>query len=436
MKEKGFRQKEMSESCFSVTLKEDCCMGRVIIIGNSAAGLSALESFRQYNSTDEVLVISKEGTAPYSRVLLPYILRGKLPYDCLNIREEDYFTGLNAKCVCEEVLHVNAAEHTVVTDRNTYSFDKLLIASGSHAVSPPVKGLDQEGVLHMWTRQDLDRLLPLFASSHKVVVIGSGFIALQAAWAAVSRGLQVTVIELMDRIMPTVLDEKGAEILTQKIREAGVNLMTDTVTEEAEKTADGRFLLHLKDREPVEADFIIVGTGVRSNIEFLKDSGVVTERGIPVDAHLMTNVPDIYAAGDAAMGPTVFHDAHMTHALWPTACEEGRVAGENMAGKDTVYEGSLNMNVTEMFHVTVASMGKFRDSETEKSYLFPEESGYGYLKICYEKNRPVGGCLVGSWEAAEMFGRLRRVIKDIDTDAVPEEIFETVLSETIPGGVC
>ena len=384
----------------------------IVIIGNSAAGLSCLQNFRKADQKSRVVMISKEGFLPYSRVLLPYVLRGKLPYSGMTIRNEQYFEELNAECVTGEVKSVDTKEKQVLlADGTAYPYDKLLIATGSFAVMPPIDGIRDERICNMWTKTDVDKLAPFFDKYKKAVVIGSGFVALQAAWAARFRGLDVTVIELMDRIMPAVLDDYGAKVLTEKIREKGVTLHTSAMTERIEKMPDGSFTIHVKDKEPIKADFIIVGTGVRPNTAFLEGSGVTVERGISVDCHMQTNVPDVYAAGDVAAGPTTFGAEHMIHALWPTAVEMGKIAAQNMAGMNTEYEGSLNMNVTQMYDVTVASMGLYNDKDIDHAEYFAPEDGRGYQKVCYKDGLLVGACLVGSSDAVSLFGKIRPLIR-------------------------
>lgn len=404
----------------------------VVIIGNSAAGLSALQSFRKYDKNSNVVMISKEGIIPYSRVLIPYVLRGKLSYDKMSIRTNDFYKKYNAECVQGEVEKIDSQNKEIIlTDGTKYPYDKVLVATGSYAVKPPIPGINEDGIYNMWTKDDTDKLLPCFDKYKKVVVIGSGFVALQAAWAARYRGLDVTVIELMDRIMPSVLDEKGAKILTQKIHDSGVVLHTGTVTEKLEKLEDGTFMVHVKDKPSIPADFIIVGTGVRPNTQFLDGSGVTVDRGIPVDKYMQTNVEDIYAAGDVAAGPTTFGDEHMIHALWPTAVEMGQIAGANMAGKQLEYQGSLNMNVTQMYDVTVASMGKFNNQDIARGYEF-DESENGYVKVCYdEKDLLIGGCIVGDSEAVHLLGKMRPLIrKKQKVDCVPEKIEHYMEIET------
>lgn len=388
----------------------------VVIIGNSAAGLAALEEFRKYDRKSHVVMISREGVIPYSRVLLPYVLRGKLPYEGMMIRDEAYFRQMDVECVAGEVVSLDdAGKQVVLADGRSFHYDRLLIATGSHAVMPPIPGIQDERICNMWTKEDADRLRVYFETYQKVVVIGSGFVALQAAWAARYRGLDVTVIELMDRIMPTVLDETGARILTEKIREKGVKLYTGTQTQEIEHLDDGSFLVHIKGMEPIEAQFLIVGTGVRPSTGWLEGSGVALSRGIPVDACMQTSLPGIYAAGDVAEGPTVFGDRHLIHALWPTAIEMGKTAGRSMAGVECPYEGSLNMNVTQMYDVTVASIGKFNDKDIDDASYFDEKAGKGYLKVCYKDGKLCGACLVGSSDAVTVLGKLRPLIRKGET---------------------
>jgi nitrite reductase (NADH) large subunit len=397
---------------------------KVIIIGNSAAGLAAAKTFRKYDKNSELTIISKEAGLAYSRVLLPYVLRGKIEYNNIFIRDKEYYAENNIVYMEDEVLEIDTLDKTVILKGdNKVSYDKLLIATGSYAVAPPIEGVKSEGVYHMWTKADLDKLIPLFDTKKKVAVIGSGFVALQAAWAAKYRGLDVNVIEIANRVMPSVLDVAGANLLTDKIKESGVKLHTNTITQKIEKLEDGSFVLHLKDKEPIKADFIIVGTGVRSNLSFIEGTGIEHDRAIFVNENMKTNIEDVYSAGDVAAGPTTFGDKHLTHALWPTAVEMGEVAGANMAGKNIKYRGSLNMNVTQMYDVTVASMGLFNDDHIHSSYVFDMNEHKGYVKICYKNDLIVGACLVGNSESVKLFGKLRTIIrKNIKADCVPEKL--------------
>ena len=396
----------------------------IVIIGNSAAGLSALETIRKYDTQSKVTILSKEGGVAYSRVLLPYFLRGKLSHDKLFIRDKKYYKDNQAEYIEQAVVGIDTKNKTVtIEDGSSINYDKLLIATGSSAVSPPVPGIDQEGIYHMWTKEDAEQLEPYYKKGNRVLVIGSGFVSLQAAWAAVVKELEVTVVELANRIMPSVLDEHGADVLTENIRKQGVDLRLGTLTQKIEKQADGTFKVYLKDQEAIEVDFIIVGAGVRPNIQFLAESDIAIDRGILVDAYMQTNIEDVYSAGDVAQGLTTFGEKHVIHALWPTAIEMGKVAGLNMIGKDYAYEGSLNMNVTQMYDKTVASIGKFTEQQVETVHIFEDDGKRGYLKVCYEGDYVVGACLVGSTETVGLLGKLRPLIRNkVKVDVVPEKL--------------
>ena len=384
----------------------------VLIIGNSAAGLSAAETIRKHDKDKKITIVSKEGGLAYSRVLLPYVLRGKLPEENLIIRDDDYYQTNNFEYIEGWVTEVNTESKSVlINNEDNLKYESLLIASGSNPVKPPIPGIHNDGIFHMWTKEDMESLAPHFEKGQRVAVIGSGFVSLQAAWAAVYKGLDVTVIELADRIMPNVIDNQGAEILSEKIRSFGVDLRTETLTESIEKKADGTFLINLKGQETVEADFIIVGTGVRPNTSFLESTEIKIDRGIHVDEFMQTNIEDVYAAGDVAAGPTSFGESNQIHALWPTAIEMGKVAGLNILGKNFSYEGSLNMNVTQMYDLTVASMGQFTDDIECDTYYMPESSDKGYMKICAKGDQIIGACLVGKTSAMKIFGMLRPVIR-------------------------
>ena len=387
---------------------------QLVIIGNGAAGLSALSSFRALDKDSRISLISAETGTAYSRVLLPYYLRRKIPYENLFIRQSEDYEKLGVQTEFGTgVSRVEPESHRLtLADGRCIDYDKLLIATGSRPFLPPIEGLAGPNVLHLWTLRDTERLDTLFEPGKRALVLGSGFIALQAAWAAQQRDLKVTVYELLPRIMPTVLDETAAGLLQKKVEEHGVEIRVGIQTERVDRSKQGMLIVHAKDQPPLEVDLVIVGAGVRPNIEFLADSPVRTDRGIPIDQYMQTNVPGIYAAGDVARGPTSFGETHQSHALWPTAVEHGTIAGENLAGHRIPYRGSLNMNVTEMFGVTVASMGKFVEEPGLRSHLVESSGSSGYLKIMLREQIPVGAVALGGAEDAVILGRLRPWIRN------------------------
>ncbi len=212
--------------------------------------------------------------------------------------------------------------------------------------------------------------------------------------------------------MPRVLDDHAADLLAAGMKKSGVDLRVNTLTPKIERTDDGKLELHFKNGDTLTSDFIIVGTGVRPNVDFAEGTSISINAGIIVNDHMETNLPGIYAAGDVAQVPSTFGGNPVVHALWPTAIETGRIAGNCMAGEKTFYKGSLNMNVTEMFGITVASMGDFMDFEGTESCTDKSLPKNQYLKILLKEGVPVGATCAGSSELISTLGILRPLIRE------------------------
>lgn len=387
----------------------------VVILGNSAAGLSALESFRRYDVNSRVTLVSAEPSLAYSKVLLPYYLRGRVMHPGLFIRCPEDYVRLGAHTrFADQAREVDFRQHTVLLDSGeTLPYDRLLIATGATPSDPPIEGLRGPGVHHLWTLRDALELEPLLRPGKRVIYIGSGLVCLQGAWAACSRGLEVQVVECMDRILPHLLDKRGSDMLSAKMIKHGVDLRMGLRAHALEHRRDGSMRLLFKDHPPLYADLIIVGTGVRPNTLFLKNCGKRWDDGLPVGSSMETGVEDVYAAGDVALGRTVFDESRVFMALWSKAVEQGAVAGANMAGQYMTYQGSLNMNITEMFGITIASIGRFTLKQGDETWMRPsqeENVEERYFRIVMENRVPVGGFSVGTAEDAQVLGFLRTLI--------------------------
>ncbi len=398
------------------------------VVGNSAAALSALESFRRAGGTARVTLVSAEPGPAYSRVLLPYFLRGKVSRDGLVIRGPEYYERMGAELlsgVRVESLDAGARELELAGGRRL-TYDRLLLAIGSRPARPPIPGLDHPAVRSLWTLDDALGLDPVLRPGARALVLGSGFVALQAAWAARCRGLEVTVVELDGRIMPRVLDAGAAAVLHERIEAHGVPVHTGTATEALEDE-DGRVRVTAAGLDPFTVDVVIVGTGARPNDELLPQALEEGRPGIPVDAAMRTPVDGVYAAGDVTRGPTALGGPPEIHALWPTAVEQGKVAGANLAAelaadaaagpgleagvRPVTYRGSLSMNVTEMFGLTVASLGRFVDTDGDDVFVTDGLPGLAYFKLVSRDGLPAGAVALGGAGGAVLLGRLRPCVR-------------------------
>lgn len=386
---------------------------QVTIVGNSAAALSALESFRERDQTASVTLVSAEPCPAYSRVLLPYYLRRRLSRDGVFIRQMSDYARLHAATEFgARVERVDPARRELrLADGRRLGFDRLLLATGSSPARPPIPGLDGPGIHTLWTLDDATRLDPLFREGARVMVLGSGFVALQAAWAAQQRGLQVTVVELLDQILPRVLDAAAAGILHEQLLAYGVDVRTGTRTDGLETDRRGTVRVSTAGARPFAVDAVIVATGARPNDGLFPECLEPGEPGIPVADTMATGVDGVFAAGDVTRGPTAAGGPREIHALWPTAVEQGRVAGANLAGAGLSYAGSLSMNVTEMFGLTVASLGRFVEDDGDEVFESRDLAGIRYLKLVSRAGVPVGAISLGEPEGATLLGRLRPFVR-------------------------
>jgi NADPH-dependent 2,4-dienoyl-CoA reductase/sulfur reductase-like enzyme len=408
---------------------------RAVIIGNSAASLAAAEAFRRHDPVSELILAAAEAGPAYSRVLLPYYLRGALARERLFIRDRAYYDRLLAQTRfgCAVIRLDDRRKTLSLADGSELAWDRLLVASGARPVLPRAPGLSGPGIHTLWTLEDADRLAAELLPGRRAVFLGAGFVSLQAAWAACVRGLKVTVLEALPRVLPKVLDEPGSALLEQSMRAHGVDVRCAVGIERIERGAAAPLRVVLSCEDPnVDADLMVVAAGVRPDLSFLEGTAVAVAQGgagILVDERMRTSVPDIYAAGDAVLGPSVFGEAHAAHALWPTAVEQGRVAGANLAGRERVYPGSLNMNVAELFGLTVASMGRFQESgdPAEEAVVENEPDRGRYRKLLFRDGAPIGGVMLGTPEDLGVLAALRpRIRARRPGRLAPEEPFRAL----------
>ena len=365
-----------------------------VIIGQGPAGVIAAETLRKSDETGTITMIGNEASAPYSRMALPYFLTGNIEEDGTHLRHSaDHFQSLGIDMVSGQVNKVGA---NVVTleDGKEIAFDRLLIAAGSHAIRPPVPGIDLSGVQNCWTMEDAHAIAARAKKGSRVLLMGAGFIGCIVLEAMMARGVELTIVEAQDRMVPRMMDETGGNMIKRWCENKGVTVMTGTLVKEIAEQGDAMNVV-FSNGSPQTFDLVVCAAGVKANIGFLQDSGIETDAGILVDHHLHTNVENIYAAGDIAQGPEFFTGAREVHAIQPTASEHGRIAALNMAGVSTRYHGSLSMNVLSTLGLVSTSYGQWMGVEggDETSSVDPER--FKYIKLAFDGDVLVGALALG-----------------------------------------
>ena len=399
---------------------------KVIIIGGIAAGMSAAAKFKRLSPNDDVVVYEKGDIVSFGACGLPYYVGGF--FDDSNemiARTPEAFREAGVEIHTKhEVTNVDFSNKKVtVKNLNTNevleeSYDKLMIASGARAIIPPIKNIDLENVVTLKSMDDGNKLRELMSKEEnkKIAIIGAGFIGLEAAEAAKHRGKEVTVIQLQDRVLQEVFDKDITDLLEEELRENGVNLLlSETVTE---LIGDGKVSKVKTNKREIEADIVILATGVKPNTDFLNcdEIKMIRKGAIVVDKYGRTSVEDVYAAGDCATINSLITDREIYVPLATGANKLGRIVGENLAGQNNSFQGSMASSCIKVMDMEAARTGlsekevlnlgfnyktKFITDMNQTSYYPGRERIY--VKLIYDAHTRVilGGQVAGYKDAVQ-----------------------------------
>jgi NAD(P)H-nitrite reductase large subunit len=369
---------------------------RHVIVGGGTAGHNALTTIRQLEPRDEpsdLVLVSSE--RPYSRMVLPYYL-------ARTIAESHVFTatpgrlaqlGVTAHLGRRAVGLDARAGKLTLDDDTVVEYDDLLVATGSSPVRPPVPGADGPGVHSFWTLEQARRVIAETKPGSHVVMVGAGFIAFTILNSILGLGARLTIVEIAPQILPRMIDRDGAQLVEAWLRTHGVLVRTGATLQAIEQVGGTR-RLRFEAGGDVDADVVIMATGIRPNLEWLRGSGIPVNRGVLVDDHLRSSVPTVYAAGDVAEGRDLVTGHPDVHAIEPTAMEHGRVVGANMAGRAVAYRGSLLMNIVDVCELDVASFGRWDDPQAEVvAVVRPDRPAY--RKLLWHGDRLTGAMILG-----------------------------------------
>lgn len=340
---------------------------KVLIIGGVAAGTKTAAKLKRADRSAEVTLIAKDKDISYAGCGLPYYVGGLIPDKSgliVNAPQKyaamtgvDVITGMEAFKVDSEAKIVSA-KNVDTEEIISYPYDKLVIAVGASPVIPPIKGLDKQGVFKLRVPDDAVTMRDYLKNNavKKAVVVGGGFIGLEAAENLKAQGIDVTVIDFADQIMPNVIDPEIAAFVQKHLQKQGIRIMTGVAGQEilgetsvcAIKTTIGEIL----------ADLIVLSVGVRPNTDFLQDTGIEMFKGtILVDGKLRTNLPDIYSVGDCAMVTNRLTNARQWSPMGSSANLEGRLLGQILTDIDKEYPGVLGTGIVKLPNINCARTG-------------------------------------------------------------------------------
>ncbi len=387
----------------------------VLVIGSGIAAVSAVAAIRSNDPHTPITLITEETPPFYYRPMLPYIIDGSKKVEDI-VMTMDPATTFAIELVQGSVQAVTAASKTVrLSTGKTLHYDNLIIASGSSPVLPGLEGEEGKGVYTVRTLDDALKIRSAAETAKKAVVIGGGFVGVKASEALLRRGIKVSLVEQQQFILYPRVDAVASDILSGRLRSAGLEIINGERPVGIVRNRNTVKGVRLASRM-IEADMVIIATGTKPNVDFLRASGIRCERGVITDEYLSTSVPGVYAAGDVIENRELVHGNRAVSALWSNAQEMGRIAGTNAAGGAIRYDGFLSVrNASDIHGLAVVSAGAV-DEGQDGYEVFVHREGERYRKIVYDGERIIGALFIGDIREAGIFANLikNRVIIEKD----------------------
>lgn len=394
---------------------------KYVIIGSSAAGVNAVRELRKYDQEGEIVLVSKDQNI-YSRCILHQYLSGERTLERLNFAEPDFAVLYRVNWMKgREAVSLRPADHILVLDGNEeLSYDRLLVATGSHTFIPPIKGLSEaENYIGFRNIDDIEVLKEVPKKAGHIVVLGSGLIGIDCATGFLHMGVRVTLVDFAGWLLNKQLDARAAQTYIDAFREQGVEQYYGVGVDEVR--TDGNHQIYdiaLSDGTVLPCDYFVVTAGVRSNVEFLQDSGLeLSKFGLVYDGHGRTSDPDVFGAGDVSgLSP-----------IWPVAVKEGMVAAANMAGQNRKMTDFFASKSTMSFlGIHTMSIGTVTPPDDSYRVDVYDKNGV-YKKVVSKDGVIVGALLQGDLAYGGVLQQM--IARKIDVTRVKKPLFEIDYSD-------
>ena len=410
-----------------------------LIIGNSAAGISAAETIRQYRPEASILMLSNEPYPAYGRPLISYLLEGKSTEDSIWLRDADFYQRMSIDTLFGPdyaVVSLDAHAHAVTLGNgDTVAYGQCLVATGSYPFVPPCPGLEQQENVFTFTTLDQakaagEEAKAVTEAAHaegrrsRVLVSGAGLIGVKAAEALSFLVDDILVVEPAPRVLMAVLDEHAIPIVLKEMETQDIICRTGVMAAEYVSESNRLIGARLTDATFVECDMVIMAAGVRPNSAFVVEAGAEQGRGLVVDENQRTTLPDVYAAGDVVQMENMLDGSLAPLAMWPNAIRQARIAALAMMGETARPDekGNYAVNATNIFEVSILSCGLSNPPADggyeEKVYA----DGDSYAKFVVKDGRLYGYALVNRPENAGMYTNL--IAHATPLSEFTEDIFE------------
>jgi nitrite reductase (NADH) large subunit len=362
-----------------------------LIVGNGISGINTAEVIRERDKEGRIVVISREKYPYYSRPQLIEFLAGNITIDQLPFYPEEWYKEQNIEIHCDEnAIKVDTQRKILITDKDEYSFDKLILATGAIPFKPNIENINAEGVFTLRNIDDALSILSYIKEKERVILLGCGLLGLETGRALSQRGLKIIGLEFFPRLLPRQLDEEGAKIL-QNIIEKKFSFEFYLGVKAQKIIGSKRFEgIELEDGRKIMGDMLIVSAGIIPHIEVAKNSGIETNKGIIVNNFMETNIENIYAVGDCAE-----HNGRI-YGIIPACMEQSEVVGRNVTSEKVEYKGTLPFNSLKVTGVDLTSIGEIEPKDNCEVFVKKDEERGFYRKLIFRDNMILGAILLGN----------------------------------------
>ena len=398
---------------------------KYLIIGNSAGGIGAAEAIREVDKVGTITIVSDEPYHVYSRPLISEYLSENCPPERMLFRPPDFYEKNNIQAILgQKVTELNIDKHYIkLKDGRRINWEKLLLATGGLPIIPKIDGIGLKGVFTFTTLDDakaINEFLNHYHRKVRAVIIGGGLIGVSVTEALLKRGVDITIVEMKERILNTILDEEASTLVEASLKQAGVEVITGNTVSKVGSYLPGEATgVTIDDGRPIPCEMIIVAIGVQPRIELVSNTTIKVNRGIIVNHHMVTSCPDVYACGDVAEAYDFVYNENRLTPIWPNAYLGGRIAGFNMAGIPTEYQGGTAMNSMKYFGANVISAGMVTPPDGGYEVL-TQKHNHIYRKVVLKDGLIVGMVFAGDIEKSG-------IIYNLMKDRVNVEAFKQVL---------
>ena len=370
-------------------------------------------------------MVSQESDAPYFRPIIPFLISREKKTEEIYLQgrglyqSRDFDVQLNTRVVRVEP----GARQVHTADGEVIAYDRLLIATGSRPIMPQItQGLHTEGVMTLRTLADAKQMAERVGHCRQAVVLGAGQLGLKAAMALLQRGLEVTLVEKEDEILPWLMESDAAGRIRRAMEDAGVAVIRGATVRTVQADAQGLCGVVLDSGRDLACQLMCIAIGVQPNTACLENSDIRVDGGIVTDLHTACSAPHVYAAGDVAVTFDTITGQAVVTGLWTNAVEMGRCAGANMAGRPTSYGGAFGiLNATQVAGLPFVSMGVVHTAGTDyETHLKTTPQVYGKLVFSPQGDRLVGALFLGNIANAGLY---RTIIREgLKVDSIKKQV--------------